>query len=68
MQPERHLLPLKHQKNKISSRKNIWNYQRFYELGDEVYYKPNSSSRGKDPAKVLGQDGLVLFLRHGARV
>ena len=48
-------------------KKNIRNYQRFYELGDEVYYKRDSPSQWKSPATVLGQDGPELFLRHGAR-
>ena len=55
------------EKIKLALKKNIRNYQRFYELGDEVYYKQDSSSQWKGPAKVLGHDGPVLFLRHGAR-
>ena len=55
------------EKIKSALKKNIRNYQRFYELRDEVYYKRDSSSQWKGPAKVLGQDGLVLFLSYGAR-
>ena len=64
MQLEKHLLLLKHQGNKVALKKNIRNYQR--ELGDHLYYKQDSSSQWKGPAKVLGFDGPVLFLRHGA--
>ena len=38
------------------------NFQRFYQIGDEVYYKRDTSDQWKGPAKVLGQDGPVLFL------
>ena len=54
-------------KIKLVLKKNIRNYQRFYELEDEVYYKRDSPSQWKSPAKVLGQDGPELFLRHSAR-
>ena len=52
------------EKIKLALKKNIRNYQRFHELGDYDYYKQDSSSQWKGPAKVLGQDGPVLFLRH----
>ena len=55
------------EKIKLAFTKNIRNYQRFYELGDYVYYKRDSSSQRKGPGKVFGQDGPVLFLSHGAR-
>ena len=54
--------------NKIKSiKKNICNYQQFYNIGNMVYYKRDSSHEWKGPAKVLGQDGAVLFLHHGAK-
>ena len=40
---------------------NTWN------IGDEVFYKRNDSREWKGPGKVLGQDGSVLFIRHGSR-
>ena len=55
------------QKIKLALKKNVRYYQRFYEPGDYVYYKRDSSSQWKGLAKVLGQDGPALFLRHGAR-
>ena len=68
MQPEKHLLPRKRRtKIKLALKKNIRNYQKFYELGDEVYYKQDSSSQWKGPVTVLGQDRPVLFLRHETR-
>ena len=53
--------------NKIVLKKNTRNYTRFYELGGQVYFKQDSSSQWKGSAKVLGQDGPVLFFRHGGR-
>ena len=35
--------------------------------GEEVFYKRNDSPRWKGPAKVIGQDGLVVFIRHGGK-
>ena len=39
----------------------------FYQIGDAVFYKRDDNQRWKGPAKVLGQDGPVVFLRHGSR-
>ena len=38
-----------------------------YERGDNVYYKRDNSPRWCGPARVLGQDGPLVFLRHGTR-
>ena len=35
--------------------------------GEEVYYKRSDSPRWKGPAKVIGQDGPVVFIRHGGK-
>ena len=35
--------------------------------GEKVYYKRNDSPRSKGPAKVIGQDGPVVFIRHGGK-
>ena len=51
----------------MSIKENICNYQQFHDIGNKVYYKRDSSHEWKGPAKVLGQDGAVLFLRHGAK-
>ena len=55
------------EKIRLALRKNIRIYQTFYDLGDEVYYKRDSFSQWKGPAKVLGQDRPAIFLRHSAR-
>lgn len=36
-----------------------------YETGDTVYYKRDDNPRWKGPGKVIGQDGKVVFVRHG---
>ena len=37
-----------------------------YEHGDIVYYKRNDNKRWLGPAKVIFQDGKVIFVRHGS--
>ena len=37
----------------------------FFELGEKVYYKRNNDIKWKGPGKVVGQDGPVVFIRHG---
>ena len=51
----------------MSIKKNVCTYQQFYNIGNMVYFKRDSLHEWKGPAKVLGQDGAVLFLRHGAK-
>ena len=36
-----------------------------FNLGQEVYYKRNNDIKWKGPGKVVGQDGPVVFIRHG---
>ena len=36
-----------------------------YETGDKVYYKRADSTEWKGPGVVIGQDGAVVFVRHG---
>ena len=48
-------------------RNNIHSSGQIYNIRDEVYYKRDNSPKRKGPAKVLGQDGPVVFLRHGIR-
>lgn len=38
-----------------------------YDIGDHVYYKRDEQAEWRGPAKVLGQDGAVVFLRHGGQ-
>lgn len=35
-----------------------------YETGDKVYYKPVDSKGWEGPGVVIGQDGVVIFVRH----
>ena len=36
-----------------------------YETGDRVYYKRVDCNELKGPGVVIGQDGVVIFVRHG---
>lgn len=36
-----------------------------YEMGDKVYYKRADNPEWKGPGAVIGQDGAVVFVRHG---
>ena len=36
-----------------------------YEHGDKVFYKRPDSTEWKGPGSVIGQDGSVVFVRHG---
>ncbi|XP_078490921.1 uncharacterized protein LOC144747058 [Ciona intestinalis] len=38
-----------------------------FAIGDAVYYKRDDSPLWRGPVKVLGQDGPVVFLRHGGQ-
>jgi hypothetical protein len=40
--------------------------ERKYNHGDRVYYKRENSERWLGPAKVIFQDGKVVFVRHGS--
>ena len=39
-----------------------------YTTGDEVSYKRSDNNKWKGPAKVIGQDGPVVFIRHGGQL
>ena len=39
-----------------------------YTTGDEVYYKRSDNNKWKGPSKVIGQDGPVVFIRHGGQL
>ena len=40
--------------------------QKYFRQGDWIYYKRNNSERWLGPAKVMFQDGKVVFVRHGS--
>ena len=42
--------------------------ERSYQPGDVVYYKREDSSQWLGPAKVIVQDGKVVFIRHGSYI
>ena len=37
-----------------------------YQQGDHVYYKRNDENKWKGPGTVIGQDGKIVFVRHGS--
>ena len=46
-------------------RKQIRHTDEKYEAGDKVYYKRVDCHEWKGPGVVIGQDGAVVFVRHG---
>lgn len=46
-------------------RKRLRQTDEKYELGDKVYYKRMDCPEWKGPGVVIGQDGVVVFVRHG---
>ena len=54
-------------KRALKSRIQSSNHE-FYKLGDRVYFKEIKKTEWSGPAKVLGQDGKVIFLRYGNRL
>ena len=53
-------------KLKVAMRKQTRQSGHIYSIGDEVYHNRDNSNMWKGPSKVLGQDGPVVFLRHGS--
>ena len=52
-------------KLRIALRKQTRNTREHFDLGQEVYYKRKDDVKWKGPGKVIGQDGPVVFIRHG---
>ena len=46
-------------------RKQIHSSPREFSPGDKLYYKRPDSQEWKGPGTVIGQDGPVVFVRHG---
>ena len=52
-------------KLRIARRKQTRNTREHLDLGQEVHYKRKDDVNWKGPGKVIGQDGPVVFIRHG---
>ena len=37
-----------------------------FQTGEKVYFKKDDSKKWKGPGKVIGQDGKIVFVRHGS--
>ena len=53
------------EKVKRALKDRICKFEERYFLGDQVYYKKENQRRWSGPASVIGQDGKLVFLRHG---
>ena len=53
-------------KLKLALHKNNQDVLRPFEIGEEVLYKRDDQQEWKGPGTVLGQDGAVIFIRHGS--
>ena len=42
--------------------------EEIYCLGDRVFYKRPDGKEWRGPGKVIGQDGVIVFVRHGGQV
>ena len=57
----------KSEKIKIALKRQTRQTRERYEIGEEVYYKHDTDGQWKGPVNVLGQDGAVVFFRHGSQ-
>ena len=46
-------------------RKQTRHARQHFDLSQAVYYKCNNDIKWKGPGKIVGQDGSVVFIRHG---
>ena len=53
-------------KSKLALCKNVRKSGAVFNIGDEVFYKRDDKLSWKGPGRVLGQDGPVVFFRHGS--
>ena len=42
--------------------------EEIYKNGDKVFFKRPSEEEWRGPARVIGQDGVVVFVRHGSQL
>lgn len=47
---------------KLATRKNIRKSGAVFNMGDEVFYKRDDKLAWEGPRRVVGQDGLVVFI------
>ena len=53
-------------KLKLALHENTRDVLRPFEIGEETFYKRDDQQEWKGPRTVLGQDGAVIFIRHGS--
>lgn len=53
---------------KRALRHNVRVNEENFVTGEKVFYKRDDSNRWRGPGKVIGQDGKVLFVRHGGQL
>ena len=51
---------------KLATRKNIRKSGAVFNIGDEVFYKRDDKLAWEGPRRVVGQDGLVVFIWHNS--
>ena len=49
-------------------RHNVRVSEVMFQPGERVFYKRDDSNRWRGPGKVIGQDGKVVFIRHGSQL
>ena len=49
-------------------RHNIRATENPLQSGEAVFYKRDDSNRWRGPGKVIGQDGKIVFIRHGSKI
>ena len=49
-------------------RHNVRVAETTFQNGEKVFYKRDDSNRWRGPGKVIGQDGKIVFIRHGSQL
>ena len=49
-------------------RHNVRVAETAFQNGEKVFYKRDDSNRWRGPGKVIGQDGKIVFIRHGSQL
>ena len=53
---------------KRALRHNIRTSEEQFHQGEKIFYKRDDCNRWRGPGKVIGQDGKILFIRHGSQL